>query len=257
MPTCDVRGRLAPCRLPPPPRPGSPARAGRPPERGPGRRRAPAGASPSRRRGPGRRVAAPARPRGVPRLRPADGPVGRRPPRRRPGRDARTTGPGRAARAGSRSPAGWPAAASWWSTTARPARPTSPSPPPTRSGTVVAAGDPIGSLELVGSHCFPRACLHWGWIRGETYLDPLDLVGAGPVRLLPLWRAEPVPASTTSARLPAYSDWQPLLRLLRPGRTPHEEHRRGTHPAPRPAQPQLGDPARGGGRGELRDHQPR
>ena len=46
-------------------------------------------------------------------------------------------------------------------------------------------------LELAGSHCFPRACLHWGWIEGETYLDPLRLVGAGPVRLLPLWRDAP------------------------------------------------------------------
>lgn len=84
-------------------------------------------------------------------------------------------------------------------------------------GDRVSAGDPIGSLELVGSHCFPRACLHWGWIRGEIYRDPLDLVGAGPVRLLPLWRAEPVPASTTSATLAPYADWQPLLRLLRTG----------------------------------------
>jgi murein DD-endopeptidase MepM/ murein hydrolase activator NlpD len=66
-------------------------------------------------------------------------------------------------------------------------------------GATVAAGGPIGTLALAGSHCFPRACLHWGWIRGETYLDPLLIVGAGPVRLLPLWRAEPV------ARAPAYS----------------------------------------------------
>ena len=57
-------------------------------------------------------------------------------------------------------------------------------------GTPVAAGSPVGTLELAGSHCFPRACLHWGWLEGETYLDPLRLVGAGPVRLLPLWRAE-------------------------------------------------------------------
>jgi hypothetical protein len=54
------------------------------------------------------------------------------------------------------------------------------------------AGAQIGSLQLAGSHCFPRACLHWGWIEGETYLDPLRLVGAGPVRLLPLWRDAPV-----------------------------------------------------------------
>ena len=58
-------------------------------------------------------------------------------------------------------------------------------------GTPVAAGAQVGTLELAGSHCFPRACLHWGWIEGETYLDPLRLVGAGPVRLLPLWRDDP------------------------------------------------------------------
>lgn len=59
-------------------------------------------------------------------------------------------------------------------------------------GTPVAAGGQVGTLALAGSHCLPRACLHWGWIRGDTYLDPLLLVGAGPVRLLPLWRDEPV-----------------------------------------------------------------
>lgn len=54
-------------------------------------------------------------------------------------------------------------------------------------GELVTGGAPLGRLELAGSHCFPRACLHWGWLRGETYLDPLRLVGAAPVRLLPLW----------------------------------------------------------------------
>ena len=59
-------------------------------------------------------------------------------------------------------------------------------------GTLVATGSPIGTLEAAGSHCPPQACLHWGWIAGDTYLDPLRLVGLGPVRLLPLWRDEPV-----------------------------------------------------------------
>jgi murein DD-endopeptidase MepM/ murein hydrolase activator NlpD len=54
-------------------------------------------------------------------------------------------------------------------------------------GERVPAGAVIGRLQLFGSHCFPRACLHWGLIEGrEHYLDPLTLVGAGPVRLLPL-----------------------------------------------------------------------
>lgn len=86
-------------------------------------------------------------------------------------------------------------------------------------GTSVARGAPIGTLQLAGSHCFPRACLHWGWIsgggiEGDTYLDPLRLVGLGPVRLLPLWRDDSAPP--TPARLhPAYAGWLPLLHLLR------------------------------------------
>jgi hypothetical protein len=51
----------------------------------------------------------------------------------------------------------------------------------------VDAGDPVGRVRPgPASHCFPATCLHWGWIAGQTYLDPLLLVGAGPVRLLPL-----------------------------------------------------------------------
>jgi len=54
-------------------------------------------------------------------------------------------------------------------------------------GDRVDAGQVIGRLELFGSHCFPRWCLHWGLIEGrQHYLDPLTLVGAAPVRLLPL-----------------------------------------------------------------------
>jgi murein DD-endopeptidase MepM/ murein hydrolase activator NlpD len=59
-----------------------------------------------------------------------------------------------------------------------------------RIGDAAEAGGVIGALGLTGSHCFPRACLHWGWLDGETYLDPLRLVGAGPVRLLPLWGSQ-------------------------------------------------------------------
>jgi len=53
-------------------------------------------------------------------------------------------------------------------------------------GDTVAAGEVVGRLELGGSHCWPSACLHLGRVAGETYLDPLALLGGGPVRLLPL-----------------------------------------------------------------------
>lgn len=54
-------------------------------------------------------------------------------------------------------------------------------------GDQVTKGAQIGRLELRGSHCLPSACLHWGWIRNvdDVYLDPLTLVGAKRVRLLP------------------------------------------------------------------------
>lgn len=81
-------------------------------------------------------------------------------------------------------------------------------------GDTVSRGAVIGALQPVGSHCAPRTCLHWGWLRGETYLDPLRLVGAGPVRLLPLWRDSPVtrPPATSRPTLP-YAAWRPPARL--------------------------------------------
>lgn len=80
-------------------------------------------------------------------------------------------------------------------------------------GDSVQAGDPLGRLEPAGSHCPPRACLHWGWIEDETYLDPLRLVDAGPVRLLPLWQdlSNPAPLNVEPP-----GPWLPLLRLLHP-----------------------------------------
>ncbi|MEX0426429.1 peptidoglycan DD-metalloendopeptidase family protein [Nocardioides sp. DS6] len=76
-------------------------------------------------------------------------------------------------------------------------------------GTRVAAGDRIGTLAVIGSHCFPRACLHWGWIADpDVYLDPLRLVGGPqPVRLLPLWRD--VPSGRALAMVtPLYAAWR-------------------------------------------------
>jgi murein DD-endopeptidase MepM/ murein hydrolase activator NlpD len=51
---------------------------------------------------------------------------------------------------------------------------------------VVRAGDVIGHLEAGHPGCPVAACLHWGLRCGDVYLDPLALVGAAHVRLLPL-----------------------------------------------------------------------
>lgn len=83
------------------------------------------------------------------------------------------------------------------------------------AGDLVAAGQVIGHLEGLGGHCLPAVCLHWGWLRGDTYLDPLRLVGAGPIRLLPLWRDEPVwSGSSAGARVPLIDAWRPPAGLF-------------------------------------------
>jgi len=74
-------------------------------------------------------------------------------------------------------------------------------------GDRLRAGTVIGRLQLFGSHCFPRSCLHWGLIEGrDHYLDPLTLVGAAPVRLLPLGGALPFPVF---GPFPLFGPWTP------------------------------------------------
>jgi murein DD-endopeptidase MepM/ murein hydrolase activator NlpD len=55
-------------------------------------------------------------------------------------------------------------------------------------GRHVDAGEVVGLLEAGHPGCPAAACLHWGLRRGDTYLDPLALLGLGRVRLLPLQR---------------------------------------------------------------------
>ncbi|MEU6076665.1 M23 family metallopeptidase [Micromonospora sp. NPDC047074] len=58
--------------------------------------------------------------------------------------------------------------------------------PVVRPGDPLAAGTPLGTLLAGHPGCPAPACLHWGLRRGTDYLDPLALLGLGPVRLLPL-----------------------------------------------------------------------
>ncbi|MBO3746742.1 M23 family metallopeptidase [Streptosporangiaceae bacterium NEAU-GS5] len=55
-----------------------------------------------------------------------------------------------------------------------------------RPSEAVSAGQEIGVIEDRPGHC-ATSCLHWGLRRGDTYLNPLLLVGFGVVRLLPTW----------------------------------------------------------------------
>ncbi|MDO0936934.1 M23 family metallopeptidase [Streptomyces sp. DG2A-72] len=68
--------------------------------------------------------------------------------------------------------------------------------PSVKKGDEVEAGEVVGTVEVGGSHCTTR-CMHWGLLRGETYLDPLKLLPPwllhrGPSRLLPVLDA-PLP----------------------------------------------------------------
>ncbi|MFF5297886.1 murein hydrolase activator EnvC family protein [Streptomyces sp. NPDC013161] len=59
-----------------------------------------------------------------------------------------------------------------------------------KKGDEVEPGEVVGTVEITGSHC-ATTCVHWGLLRGETYLDPLALLppwllNRGPSRLLPV-----------------------------------------------------------------------
>lgn len=65
--------------------------------------------------------------------------------------------------------------------------------PTVRVGAHVTAGEPIGRLQPGHPECeapAPATCLHWGARRRLDYLDPLRLLHAGNVRLLP-WSDAP------------------------------------------------------------------
>ncbi len=69
-----------------------------------------------------------------------------------------------------------------------------------RRGTAVAAGQQIGTLAPGHAGCPVPACLHWGLLRGDTYLDPLATLTPARVRLLPLAGDRVAyPASTEAA----------------------------------------------------------
>lgn len=59
-----------------------------------------------------------------------------------------------------------------------------------KKGDEVKPGEVVGTVEITGSHC-ATTCVHWGLLRGEMYLNPLELLppwllSRGPSRLLPV-----------------------------------------------------------------------
>lgn len=72
--------------------------------------------------------------------------------------------------------------------------------PELSAGARVTTGTPIGTLLAGHPGCPAQACLHWGLRRGDEYLDPLALLGLGPVRLLPLDSAPGQPWASSAGR---------------------------------------------------------
>lgn len=79
------------------------------------------------------------------------------------------------------------------------------------AGQVIGRLAPLAPLAGEGRHCAGRGCLHWGLLRGDRYLDPLALFGAGAARLLPTGSptgasprpGRPVPIGGSAAKDPA------------------------------------------------------
>lgn len=77
---------------------------------------------------------------------------------------------------------------------------------------VVSAGQPVELGQLIGTvlaghtSCAPADCLHWGArIRGDTYVDPLALLGGYRVRLLPWQDQQPHAAACQPVAQPGHS----------------------------------------------------
>jgi murein DD-endopeptidase MepM/ murein hydrolase activator NlpD len=111
------------------------------------------------------------------------------------------------------------------------------------AGARVATGTPIGNLLAGHPGCPAEACLHWGLRRGEEYLDPLALLGLGPVRLLPLDPADRTPSGMAAGVTGAPPG--PPARLATTSSTPRRHRRQG----PSPRDP-AGDRAGGAGAGQ-------
>ena len=79
-----------------------------------------------------------------------------------------------------------------------------------RVGQRVGAGQVLGRLGP--GHCAP-ACLHWGLLRGSTYLDPLLLLGPTRVRLLPVPGGAPEPARAAGGIAAGTARGRPTARL--------------------------------------------
>jgi murein DD-endopeptidase MepM/ murein hydrolase activator NlpD len=86
-----------------------------------------------------------------------------------------------------------------------------------RRGAHVARGQQIGTLESGHPGCPVSACLHWGLLRAEQYLDPMTMLIRRRIRLLPLSdqpqsavSAETPPASGTSMSSASSSPPAPL-----------------------------------------------
>ncbi|WP_428981569.1 M23 family metallopeptidase [Nonomuraea composti] len=68
-------------------------------------------------------------------------------------------------------------------------------------GQPVMSGTELGVVEPSNHHC-EESCLHWGLRRTTTYLNPLQLLGHAPTRLLPFWPPPPDTRTSTPAHTP-------------------------------------------------------
>jgi murein DD-endopeptidase MepM/ murein hydrolase activator NlpD len=60
--------------------------------------------------------------------------------------------------------------------------------PVVHPGDTVVAGQLIGYVSAAADSCgSPGTCLHWGALQSDEYIDPMGLLRAPRVRLLPIW----------------------------------------------------------------------
>lgn len=108
---------------------------------------------------------------------------------------------------------------------------------------LVVAGESIGAITIAPTHCgLLPSCLHWGLLRGSTYLDPLTLVGAAQVRLLP--HLQLGPPSSTVVTLATGSGQQTTLEPVSRVRTAERVRTADTSASPQQSHTEPSSPPR-------------
>ena len=87
-------------------------------------------------------------------------------------------------------------------------------------GAQVLVGQRIGTLQAGHPGCTAPACLHWGLLRGEVYLDPMSLLTRPTIRLYPPAAIAARPVQAPAVQMTSVNALRAQVRAAEGGPSP-------------------------------------